>query len=284
MANSLERKQIDINGLAVSYLESGQEGSPCILLLNDGGFGGSAETSFSDLIPLLVEQGYRVVAPDLLGFGHTKKVVFLDEAPVPPQIRMLSGLVSQLGLGAVYLVGNSFGGTVALRNLAAGNPINAAGVCSIGGTGGPWRVAEGMRSLLEYDGSERSMQALVDVLAGSFPGIDKYVAHRNEMAHMPGHYQALVAPRAKPAFAPEPEARRDDFPASLASSDTPILLIAGTDDPTNEDGWWQHIEQVTRSVRTVRMEGRHSPNIDHPEAVAAALVEWINTLGGGSSA
>lgn len=273
----IARNEARVDGLNVSYLEGGQAGSSCIMLLNDGGFGGSAETSFADLMPLLTEQGYHVVAPDLLGFGHTQKVVFLDEPPVPPQIRMLTGLVSELGLREPFLVGNSFGGTVALRNLAAGNPVGAVGVCSIGGTGGPWRVAEGMRPLLEYDGSEAAMQALVGVLAEKVPDEPNYVKRRNDIAHMPGHYQALVAPRAKPAVAPERPPRVDDFPAPLAESNVSILLIAGSDDPTNEDGWWNHIEEVVDSARTVIMEGRHSPNIDHPEAVADALVDWIST-------
>ncbi|MQA80487.1 MAG: alpha/beta fold hydrolase [Streptosporangiales bacterium] len=277
MRSTVERHELTSAGLRISYLEEGHGGSEVVLLLHDGGFGGSADTSFRGLIPLLVEQGYRVLAPDLVGFGSSQKAVFLDEAPFAVQIRTLSDFVSQLDAEQAHVVGNSFGGTVALRNLCAGNPLHANTVTSIGGTGGPWRVPEGMRPLLEYDGSEAAMAALVDVLAVEPPD-PEYVVRRNEVARQPGHYQALVAPRANAPRAPEGPPRVDSFLEDLAGSTVPILLIAGKNDPTNEPEWWTHIEAVTSDVRTVVLDSRHSPNIDTPATVAAAFVEWQRSL------
>lgn len=57
----------DIQGVSVFYRESGPVDAPAVLLLH--GFGASSHM-FRNLIPVLAQR-YRVIAPDLPGFGHT---------------------------------------------------------------------------------------------------------------------------------------------------------------------------------------------------------------------
>ncbi len=63
----VHHRTIDIDGLNVFYRESGPADAPAILLLH--GFPSSSHM-FRDLIPLL-SRHFRVVAPDLPGFGQT---------------------------------------------------------------------------------------------------------------------------------------------------------------------------------------------------------------------
>jgi pimeloyl-ACP methyl ester carboxylesterase len=63
----IQHRTIDVDGLNVFYRESGPADAPAILLLH--GFP-SASHMFRDLIPLL-SRHFRVVAPDLPGFGQT---------------------------------------------------------------------------------------------------------------------------------------------------------------------------------------------------------------------
>src|SRR5499426_1621744 len=60
-------RTIDVDGLDVFYREAGSPGSPTLLLLH--GFPTSSHM-FRDLIPRLADR-YRVVAPDLPGFGQS---------------------------------------------------------------------------------------------------------------------------------------------------------------------------------------------------------------------
>jgi pimeloyl-ACP methyl ester carboxylesterase len=59
--------KIDINGLGVFYREAGPADAPALLLLH--GFPSSGHM-FRELIPLLADK-YRLIAPDLPGFGQT---------------------------------------------------------------------------------------------------------------------------------------------------------------------------------------------------------------------
>src|SRR5476649_1151455 len=65
--NTIRHNTINVDGLNVFYRESGPADAPAILLLH--GFPSSSHM-FRDLIPLLSPH-FRVVAPDLPGFGQT---------------------------------------------------------------------------------------------------------------------------------------------------------------------------------------------------------------------
>src|SRR5262249_35789513 len=66
-ADMVHYRSVDTGEHRVFYREAGEPGSPAVLLLH--GFP-TASHMFRDLIPLLADR-YRVVAPDLPGFGNT---------------------------------------------------------------------------------------------------------------------------------------------------------------------------------------------------------------------
>ena len=55
-----------VDGLRVHYVDAGEERSPTIMVVH--GWPGSF-TEFVELVPLLVERGFRVIVPSLPGFG-----------------------------------------------------------------------------------------------------------------------------------------------------------------------------------------------------------------------
>ena len=62
-----------VGEVSVFYREAGPPGAPVILLLH--GFP-TAGHMFRDLIPALADR-YRVIAPDLPGFGNTRRALLL---------------------------------------------------------------------------------------------------------------------------------------------------------------------------------------------------------------
>jgi pimeloyl-ACP methyl ester carboxylesterase len=94
--------------LRIAYQNAGTAG-PHVLLVH--GFGASHE-SWNDIAPLL-DDSYRLVALDLVGFGLSAKPARGDYSPLA-QARIVNDFIDELGLNDVTLVGHSYGGGVAL--------------------------------------------------------------------------------------------------------------------------------------------------------------------------
>lgn len=95
--------------LTLHYLDENPQGSRCVLLLH--GLGATCE-SWMLQIPDLVACGFRVIAPDLRGFGDSttpRKLYRIEDMSAD-----MAALLAGLGIQKASLVGISMGGTVAL--------------------------------------------------------------------------------------------------------------------------------------------------------------------------
>lgn len=107
------------NGLSHLVHDSGDENAPPAILLH--GFPDSS-AAWRRITPLLVASGFRVVAPDMRGFGET------DMAPQVADYDIRTGalvdvlaIMDALSIGRAHLVGHDFGAPVAWA-LAAQHP------------------------------------------------------------------------------------------------------------------------------------------------------------------
>lgn len=104
------------DGLRVHYLDEGPAHGDVVLLMH-------GEPSWSYLyrkmVPLLVAAGYRVVAPDLVGFGRSDKPADRTDYTYERHVEwMRAALFDGLGLSGITLVGQDWGGLVGLRLVA----------------------------------------------------------------------------------------------------------------------------------------------------------------------
>ena len=123
-------KTAQVNGLEIFYREVGDKEAPTVLLLH--GFPTSSHM-FRDLIPMLANKGYHVVAPDLPGFGYSSAP---DASHFAYTFDNLANVIGQfidvIGLNrfAVYVF--DYGAPVGLR-IALANPEKVSGVISQNG-------------------------------------------------------------------------------------------------------------------------------------------------------
>lgn len=103
-----QEKQIAINGLQINYKIMGQ--GPTILILHGWGRGSD---SYSDVIERIARAGYRVMVPDLPGFGKTDSPH--EVWGVQEYSDCIVRFVHELGVQRFTLLGHSFGGQVALQ-------------------------------------------------------------------------------------------------------------------------------------------------------------------------
>src|SRR5918998_6376127 len=99
----------EVNGVRLHYQEAGDENDPAVVLIH--GFLASNFVWRDVLLPL-AEEGFHVVAPDLVGFGFSGKPAD-GEYTIEAQARAVTGLLDALGIGRATLVGSSYGAAVA---------------------------------------------------------------------------------------------------------------------------------------------------------------------------
>ena len=101
---------------------------------------------FRKMIPVFIDAGYRVVAPDLVGFGRSDKLADEDAYSYPMQVDHMLELVRALDLSNVTFFGQDWGGLIGLRVVAAAPERFARVVVS--NTALP--AADGLRGFFAY--------------------------------------------------------------------------------------------------------------------------------------
>jgi len=132
-ANYVDIDDQDGGTLRVHYLDEGPADGPVVLALH-------GEPSWSYLyrkmIPLMVDAGLRVVAPDLVGFGKSDKPTEQSDYTYARHVAwMQEAIIGHLDLQGATFFGQDWGGLVGLR-LVAENPDRFDRVV-IGNTGLP---------------------------------------------------------------------------------------------------------------------------------------------------
>jgi len=100
---------IKVDGVSMHYQEAGDIISPPMVLIH--GFASSNLVWSKVLLPL-ADTGFRVIAPDLPGYGYSGKPRHLDYT-ITSQAAMVVSFLKQLGIERMILVGSSYGGAVA---------------------------------------------------------------------------------------------------------------------------------------------------------------------------
>jgi len=99
------------DGLRLHYLDEGNKNNPTVLLLH-------GEPSWSYLyrkmIPVL-SNNFRVIAPDLIGFGKSDKLVNQQDYSYQKHIDWISIFIENLNLKNIILFCQDWGGLIGLR-------------------------------------------------------------------------------------------------------------------------------------------------------------------------
>lgn len=103
---------VEVDGLRIHYVDEGPEDAEPILMLH-------GEPSWSYLyrkmIPIATAAGYRVIAPDLIGFGRSDKPARREDYSYQRHVDWMRGLIRALNLWRITLVGQDWGGLIGLR-------------------------------------------------------------------------------------------------------------------------------------------------------------------------
>jgi len=259
-------RSIQAGGYATNYHDQG-EGFP-VMLIHGSGPGVTAWANWRLVIPELAK-GRRVIAPDMLGFGYSarpqkpdyNRQLWVDHA---------IGLLDALDIEQTDLVGNSFGGGLALA-LAIQHPQRVRRLVLMGSVGVSFPLTAGLDAVWGYEPSFDNMRRLMDVFAH-----DRALV-TDELAEL--RYQASIRPGFQESFAAMFPAPRQRWVEALASDPWDIrtlphetLVIHGREDQViplqaslqladliqraqlhvfSECGHWTQIEHAARFTQLV---------------------------------
>lgn len=269
------RKTIDVDGLTTSYLEAGI-GDP-VVLLHGGEFGAGAELGWERVIDTLAEH-YWVLAPDMLGFGETAKVIDFNDGR-GMRIRHIARFCVELGVTQAHFVGNSMGAINLLVDATSDTPrLRMRSLTAICG-GGDIQRNEHSAALYDYDATPAGMRRIVTALFADpvYPADEAYVQRRYESSIAPGAWEALAAARFR-----RPGLDAPAMPSSQRAYDritVPVMIVEGERDKLLPSGWAGEIAgQITGARSVVIAAAGHCPQIEQPAALTAVLLEFLKEV------
>jgi pimeloyl-ACP methyl ester carboxylesterase len=107
-------KTIDVKGLSIHYHEAGEQHPETIIFLHGGGYGASGWFNFYLNIEPFAEH-FRTILIDMPNFGKSAALRPQDRGGIGYDSDILSEFIRLKGLGKVSLMGNSKGGSDAIR-------------------------------------------------------------------------------------------------------------------------------------------------------------------------
>lgn len=106
---------MDLGGMKMHYLDEGDKNNKVIFL-----FHGQPSWSYlyRHMIPVLVQEGYRVIAPDLIGFGKSDKPADPLAHTYNGHVKWMSTFIRKLDIKHAAAFMQDWGGMIGLRVLA----------------------------------------------------------------------------------------------------------------------------------------------------------------------
>ncbi|MEU2004554.1 alpha/beta fold hydrolase [Rhodococcus sp. NPDC019627] len=217
---------VDAGAIRTNYLAAGDPAAAPVVLLHGSGPGVSAYANWRLTIPALAA-AHHVLAPDLVGFGYTQRPDGHDYT-MDNWIAHIEAFLDTLGLTSYALVGNSFGGALALR-IATRHPDQVQRLVLMGSAGIPFPITEGLDAVWGYQPSVPAMHQVLDFFAYNRDLMtDDLAAARYQASVQPGFHESYAA------MFPAPRQRWLD--AMITDDDAirhipcPTLIVHGRED------------------------------------------------------
>jgi pimeloyl-ACP methyl ester carboxylesterase len=232
----------------------------------------------------LAGAGYRVIVPDLRGFGASGKPAATSAYAAPMQVGDIVGILDALGIDRAHLVGHDWGAAIAWMTAAfAPQRVTSVTALSVGhpssfGTAG-WRQRQlsWYMLLFQFPGVAEQWLSADDFRNlrdwSAHPGIEAVIERLSEPGALTaslGIYRAILPPASLVA------------PAMVLPPVTaPAMGVWSSDDfALTEESMAHSAKFVSGPWRYERIDGAgHWLQLDAPEHVDALLLDFLGGAG-----
>lgn len=271
--SQLKHQFIRVNGHSIAYLEQG-EGTPVLLVHGIP----TSSLLWRNVIPRLAA-GRRVIAPDLLNYGQSAKLLEANVS-IEAQSRLLIGVLDALGARRADVVAHDIGGGIA-QILAVNYPervgklVLANSVCF-----DSWPIPE-FKPLQEEGAEERmALDEFLKMLREFLPnGVYRREAVSQEI------YDMILKPWAseegKRALFRNFRRLNPEYTQAIAAELKHLphesLILWGRHDPFQKPHYAERLAKTIPHARLEWVEAAHWIMEEKPAEVAAVLETFLRT-------
>jgi pimeloyl-ACP methyl ester carboxylesterase len=272
------RRTVEVDGRKIALHDVGE--GPPVVFLHGSGPGVTGWANFGHTLPALA-QGLRCLVVDQPGFGASERPDRYEKNYLRFSAEAVLGLVDELALDTVSLVGNSMGADVAVR-FALDNPTRVSRLLlnGAGGTGVPVfgpSPSEGISRLMEFnaDPTRERMAAWVrTMLSDQRRATDELIDARLEAALAPGAVQNMQD--VYTTFFDPAMAEQVPLWAEVHRIKAPVLMLWGRDDRvTPVEGAFLPARRMPRCDLRIYSRCGHWVPVERQDDFERAALEFL---------
>jgi haloalkane dehalogenase len=279
----LEIQDEDLGSIRIHYLDEGPPDGPVILCLH-----GEPTWSYlyRKMIPVFTAAGFRVVAPDLVGFGRSDKPSLRSDYSYKKHVQWIRDWIDGAGLKDITLLGQDWGGLIGLRLLAEDPGLFVR--FSLSNTGlptGDHGISEAFLRWQKFSQEDPDFDtgSIVNLFGRGSLSEEEVAAYRAPFPSDEYKAGARQFPVLVPT-SPDDPAAEDNRSAwkQLMQWDKPALMCFSDADPIMRGGErpFQKLVPGTQDQPHITLKGRHFIQEEDGETWARAVVDWFSGKNG----
>lgn len=259
----MQTKFADVWGHKIRYLEEGKSDKAIVLV---HGLGGSAER-WLKVIPLLSPK-YRVIAPDVIGFGYSDKPSY--DYTIEFFGKFLSAFINTLGLKTTVLVGTSLGGQIAVQCAAINSTIERLVLVAPSGAMKYSTAAIDAYMMAALYPNHSSAKAAFEMMSSSGT-VDGFTVS--------DFVKRMSIPNAKLAFISSVLGiKNSNIGESLGKIAIPTLLVWGKQDVVIPISYASQFSSAIRGCIFLKIDDcGHLPHVEKPDLFSKSILEFIGS-------
>jgi haloalkane dehalogenase len=274
----VELNDTDLGKLRVHYLDEGPRDGAVVLCMHGNP---SWSYLYRKMIPVFVAAGYRVLAPDLVGFGRSDKPLRVDDYSYAKHIAWMRDWLLAMEVSNITLVAQDWGGLIGLRLVAAMPELfRAMSLSNTGLSTGDYQMPEAFQKWKAWStGPSEFDPGLVvnDFGRGTLSAaeIEAYRAPFPDQGYV-AHVKAFASLVPTSPDNPESDNNRKAW-QQLMQWEKPVLLCFSNSDPVTGGGEkvFKKLVPGTAGQPHVTLDGGHFIQETRGKEWAGAIVNWL---------
>ena len=278
---SFEPHYVEVDGIKIHYLDEGSKDAEVILLMH-----GEPSWCFlyRHMIPILLKGGYRIIAPDLVGFGRSDKPTEQKDHTYRKHVYWMTKVILSLDLKNITLFCQDWGSLIGLRLAIENQDRFIRIVLSNGGLpSGKGQMNEAFKNWREFSRNSPSFDIKTILQSATVTKLSKEILEGYDAPFPDDTYKAgaRILPSLVPISTDDPEHDiNEDALKQFRRWEKPFLTAFSDSDPISKgtDGFWQeNIPGAQGQKHTTIKNAGHFVQEEKGPELAEVIIEFIKS-------